>query len=46
LLAGKIESIGVMGCAGGELDACYGRQAEQVLIEMSGAGVGITAPCE
>jgi hypothetical protein len=46
LLSGKIESIGVMGCARDQLDACYGRQPLEVLVDMIGTGLSVSAPCE
>jgi hypothetical protein len=46
LLSGKIESMGVMGCARDQLDACYGRQPLEVLINMVGTGLCVGAPCE
>ena len=46
MLSGKVESMGVMGCVRDQLDAGYGRQPMEVLIEMIGTGLCVSAPCE
>lgn len=38
--------MGVMGYARDQLDACYGRQPMEVLIEMIWTGLWVSAPCE
>ena len=38
--------MAVMGCVRHQLDACYGRQPMEVLIEMIGTSLCVSAACE